>query len=70
MENQYIEKAVEQFNALLTEQIAREDRMAAGAERKDFSNMEKITIGVCGGDGIGPIIVNEAKRVLEFLLKD
>ncbi len=70
MENQYIEKAVEQFKALLTEQIAREDRMAAGAERKDFSNMEKITIGVCGGDGIGPIIVNEAKRVLEFLLKD
>ena len=26
-------------------------------------------IGVCGGDGIGPIITKEAARVLEFLLK-
>lgn len=65
----YIDSAVEQFKTLLTEQIAREEKMAAGAVKKDFNSQEKITIGVCGGDGIGPIIVREAKRILEFLLK-
>lgn len=65
----YIDSAVEQFKTLLTEQIAREEKMAAGAVKKDFNSQEKITIGVCGGDGIGPIIVREAKRIIEFLLK-
>lgn len=65
----YIDSAVEQFKTLLTEQIAREEKMAVGAVKKDFNSQEKITIGVCGGDGIGPIIVREAKRILEFLLK-
>ncbi len=30
----------------------------------------KTVVGVVGGDGIGPIIVNEAARVLEDLLAD
>jgi len=70
MEKVYIDKAVEHFRKLLTEQIAREDIMAQGSEAKDFTKKDKITIGVCGGDGIGPIIVEEAKRVIEFLLKE
>ena len=67
---QYIEKAVTQFRQLLTEQLERQNRMEAGAVAKDFTKMEKIIIGVCGGDGIGPIIVREGRRVLDFLLKD
>ena len=31
--------------------------------------MERIVIGVIGGDGIGPAITDQAKRVLEHLLK-
>ena len=27
-------------------------------------------IGICGGDGIGPVITKESERVLSFLLKD
>ncbi len=67
--NQYIDQAVESFRTLITEQLERQNRMEAGAEVKDFSRMEKIVIGVCGGDGIGPIITREGERVLEFLLK-
>lgn len=66
----YIDSAVEQFRTLITEQLARQNRMEQDNFVKDFKNAEKITIGVCGGDGIGPIITNGAQRVLEYLLDD
>ena len=44
--------------------------MEKGAQAADLSKKEKIVIGVIGGDGIGPIIVEQAKRVLDILLKD
>jgi len=31
--------------------------------------LDKLIIGVCGGDGIGPVITNESARVLKFLLQ-
>ena len=67
---EYIESAVAHFRALLEDQIARQNRMETDNYKKDFTKAEKIKIGVCAGDGIGPIIVREAKRVLEFLLKE
>ena len=67
---QYIENAVSHFRSLLEEQIARQNRMETDNYKKDFTNAEKIIIGVCDGDGIGPIIVKEGKRVLEFLLAE
>lgn len=66
----YIDAAVEQFRTLITEQLERENKMELGARKKNFANMDKITIGVCGGDGIGPIIVSEARRLLTALLAD
>jgi len=68
--NQYIDKAVESFRQLITEQLERQNRMEAGEEVKDFANLEHLVIGICGGDGIGPIITREGQRVLEFLLAD
>ncbi len=68
--NQYIESAVESFRQLITEQLERQNRMEAGEEVKDFANMPHLVIGICGGDGIGPIITREGQRVLEFLLAD
>ncbi len=67
---QYIDQAVESFRTLLTEQLVRQERIAAGSEAKDFTKMEKIVIGICGGDGIGPIITREGERVLRYLLKE
>lgn len=65
-----IETAVGQFRTLLSEQLAREERMEKDAGAKDFKNAEKIVIGVCGGDGIGPILMREAERILRILLKE
>ena len=67
---QYINNAVEQFKALLNEQLKRVENMEKGAVPKDYSNCEKITIGIIGGDGIGPIIVDQAKELIAFLLKE
>ena len=67
---QYIDKAVEQFRTLITEQLERQNRMEAGEAAKDFANLPHITIGICGGDGIGPIITHAGEDVLRFLLAD
>ena len=69
MEN-YINSAVEQFKTLLTEQIARQQKMEADTSYTDYKNLDKIVIGICGGDGIGPIISRESDRLLQFILKD
>ena len=39
-------------------------------EKKDFSTMDTITIGLIDGDGIGPVIMEQAVRVLRKLLAD
>lgn len=69
IENQ-IKAAVEHYEALLRRQLARVEDMEKGAQAADLSKKEKIVIGVIVGDGIGPIIVEQAKRVLDILLKD
>ena len=69
IENQ-IKAAVEHYEALLRKQLARVEDMEKGAQATDLSQKEKIVIGVIGGDGIGPIIVEQAKRVLDILLND
>ena len=69
IENQ-IKAAVEHYEVLLRKQLARVEDMEKGAQAADLSKKEKIVIGVIGGDGIGPIIVEQAKRVLDILLKD
>ncbi|MBR5011649.1 MAG: isocitrate/isopropylmalate dehydrogenase family protein, partial [Clostridia bacterium] len=66
----YIDSAVEQFRALITEQLERQNEMEKGAAVKDFANADKIVIGICGGDGIGPVITAASQRVLEYLLAD
>ena len=67
---QHINAAVEQFRTLLTEQIARQRRMESEQKFTDYKKLDKIIIGVCGGDGIGPIISAESERLLQFVLKD
>ena len=59
-----------QFETLLREQIARQEGLAQGAKARDFAAADRIVIGVVGGDGIGPIIVRQARRVLEKLLAE
>lgn len=63
-------KYIKDFEKIIAEQIARVEKMKASDEFVDFSRLDKIIIGVIDGDGIGPIILKEAKRVLNELLKD
>ena len=68
--NESIKNATAQFETLLREQIARTERMAELSKPVDYAALDKLIIGVCDGDGIGPIICTEAVRVLETLLAD
>ena len=63
-----ITKACEAFRVLLEEQQARIAN--ANEEKKDFSKMAAITVGIIDGDGIGPLIMTQAVKVLELLLGD
>ena len=65
-----IKAAAEKYEQLLREQLARVDRMEADKSEKDFTRLDKVVIGVCGGDGIGPIICGAARDILEYLLED
>lgn len=69
MEKQ-ISEALAKFEALVREQLARNEKIKSQKEFLDFDNLDKIIIGVCGGDGIGPIITKESARVLEYMLAD
>ncbi len=65
-----MEKSIKQFEKIIELQLARVERMKAEKDFIDYAKLPKIIIGVCGGDGIGPAITEQAQRVLEFLLKD
>ena len=63
-----LDRACGQFRQLLEEQLARIASMSS--EPVDYSQKEQITIGIIDGDGIGPIIMQQACRVLYKLLDD
>ncbi len=65
-----IKAASEKYEALLRSQLERVEKINAAGEAVDYSKLDKITIGICGGDGIGPIITEASKKVLEYLLAD
>ena len=70
MYTENINAAVEKFRALLEGQLARVEDMKAQGDFTDYAALDTIRIGICGGDGIGPIISKEAERVLRFILAD
>ncbi len=65
-----IAAAKEKFEAVLRSQLERNEKITSDKEDTDFSALDKIVIGICGGDGIGPIITDSAKKVLEYILAD
>ena len=68
--NDALDLACEKFRAILEKQLTRVENMKAQGDFIDYDSLPKIVIGVCGGDGIGPIITREAERVLCFMLKE
>lgn len=66
----YIKEASAKFEELLREQIKRTEDMENAPEVKDFAKLPTIKIGLCGGDGIGPVIMKEAENLLGKILAD
>lgn len=62
--------AQEKFAELIRSEYERIERMKADQEVKDFSKLDKIVVGILPGDGIGPIIMKQALRVLNTLVKE
>jgi isocitrate dehydrogenase (NAD+) len=70
MNNVDIDAAKSHFANLIEQQLNRVESMKKGMDWVDYGSLRPIIIGICGGDGIGPFIAEQAQRVLEFLLKE
>ena len=58
------------FEKIIDLQLARIEKMKAEDDFIDYAKLDKLIIGVCGGDGIGPAITEQSARVLKHLLSD
>ena len=70
MSDAVMEKAKQHFAELVKEQLERVERMKHAEDWINYSELKPIIIGVCWGDGIGPIISQETQRILSSLLED
>lgn len=62
--------ACEKFRRVMEGQLRRVEDMKAQGDFIDYATLDTLRIGVCGGDGIGPVITREAERVLRHILSD
>lgn len=65
-----ISQAQEKFGELIQSEFERIERMKQDTGVKDFSKLDKIVVGILPGDGIGPIIMEQAVRVIKALIPD
>ena len=70
MDSAAIGRAKEHFGKLLETQMNRMEKVKSMPDWIDYKTIKPIKIGILAGDGIGPFIAAESKRVLEFLLND
>ena len=65
-----ISQAQGKFGELIQSEFERIERMKQDTEVNDFSKLDKIVVGILPGDGIGPIIMEQAVRVIKALIPD
>jgi len=70
MDSAAIGRAKEHFGKLLETQMNRMEKVKSMPDWIDYKTIKPIKIGILAGDGIGPFIAAESKRVLAFLLDD
>jgi len=70
MDKAAIEKAKEYFGQIVEEQLNRVEELKKAQDWVEYSQVKPIIIGIIGGDGIGPYIAKESRRVLEFVLQE
>lgn len=59
----------EAFEQIVAQQLLRVEQLKSEPDFIDYSSLDTIVIGVIGGDGIGPAITAQTRRVLEELLQ-
>ena len=55
-----LDEACAKFRKLMEDQLVRVEDMKSQGDFVDYNALKTIKIGVCGGDGIGPIISAQA----------
>jgi isocitrate dehydrogenase (NAD+) len=60
--------AAAHFEELLRDQVARVERMRRKGRGPALSEVRPLVVGICPGDGVGPVITRETARVLRELL--
>ena len=63
MTQENVKHAQEKFGALIENESKRIQRMKESQELTDFKNKEKIVVGIMPGDGVGPILMEQAPTV-------
>ncbi len=63
-----LDMACESFRKLLQEQLQRISDM--DSQKTDYTKKETVVIGLIDGDGIGPTIMEQAKKILQKLLSE
>lgn len=61
---------LEHFEQIVKDQLARVERLKETSQLTDYSKLDKIIVGTIDGDGIGPVIMNSCRAILEKLLAD
>ncbi|HUI23327.1 MAG TPA: isocitrate/isopropylmalate family dehydrogenase [Nitrososphaerales archaeon] len=65
-----IDRTVGSIRGILQEQVDRVQKISRPVEWLDYSTLDRLVMGVIGGDGIGPVIAKETSRVLTTVLKE
>jgi len=65
-----IDAAKQKFEEMLRGQLERADKISERTGAVDYTKLDRLVIGICGGDGIGPTITAASRSVLEHLLAD
>lgn len=63
-------EATKKFRTLIKSQAERNEKIKETKDFIDYKSLDKIVIGICMGDGIGPVITKQSAKVLEYILKD
>lgn len=61
---------LEHFEQIVKDQLARVERLKESSQLTDYNKLDKIIVGTIDGDGIGPIIMDSCRAILEKLLAD
>ncbi|OQA48942.1 MAG: Isocitrate dehydrogenase (NADP) [Firmicutes bacterium ADurb.Bin300] len=65
-----LNEAAEKFKSLLKAQAERNEKIKETKDFIDYKTLDKIVIGICMGDGIGPVITRQSAKILEYILSD